>query len=1084
VTCGRCGWVATAGARYCASCGLLLDPAPTHPYTPAHLARRILHGRAAIEGERKHVTVMFADLVDSLAWSRAAGPEVWHGVLDRLFRILAAGVHRFDGTVNQYTGDGIMALFGAPLAIEDHAQRACLAALHLRDALLRLGEDTLREHGIPLGVRMGLASGEVVVGKIGDDLRLDYTAMGDTAGLAARMQALAGAGEILVAPSTARAVAGLFALEERGLHPVRGFPDPVAVSALRGPGPHRSRLDLARGRGLSRFVGRERELAALEAALDRGISERGEVAVVVGGAGLGKSRLCLEFAQLCRARSVPVFEAPCVAHGRSLSLHPVLALLRGLFGIGAAEPPERVRDRLAAVLLPHEPALAGDLPLLHEILGAADPAQPPLLLDPEARERRFVGLLQRVLAMQAERAPCVVWIEDLHWVDPASDTVLRSVVEVIRATRGLVVATYRPPCAGTCLAGVPAREIALPPLGPQDIRDLVDFLAGRDPSLVPLRERLVERAAGNPLFVEELVRDLQEAGHLCGGRGALRLVASPDELPLPDSVESVLAARIDRLPGLHKEVLQRAAVVGKIVPEAVLARVCGLPEPLFGTTVAELCDAEMLYESAHAPELELAFQHPLTQAVAYRSQLAERRADLHRQVARALEALRAGQLDENAPLLAHHWDAGREPLRAAAWYARAGRWIGNRNHAEAYTHWRRAHEILRGSPAPDAALLAESYVKVLLHGFRLGIPDDEVGAVFSEGRALMRRAGDVHTEALLTGIYCAGRHSVGDLETCRRLAQETVRLADGTRDLGLQAYARVEWVFALFAVGQLRASIAEADAMLDRLAGDVEAGSGLFGYRPLLLLELFRGWALVQCGDFAPAAAALDGVLRLALAHGPPETIGWTHVVRSFAAGARGEPVRALDEARQAAKLGEQVGSLQLRMLASRALGLALTQTGDFAEAADVLEALLATTRERRIAREQEAWDVSHLALARLAQGERDAARRLAREAVCVAQQMGAAADEVVAHLVEAHVLRKLCGLEAAAAVAGALARAGDRVAETSALRWLPALCEERAELHRLKGDLAASAAAHAEGLEACARLGATPLGLRLAPTP
>jgi class 3 adenylate cyclase/tetratricopeptide (TPR) repeat protein len=1088
--CAACGAVVPATASYCDACGRPLEgpdaSAPggreAHAYTPAHLARRILRGRAALEGERKNVTVLFADVKDSVDLSRRVGPEVWHRILSGLFERLAAGVHRFDGTVNQYTGDGIMALFGAPLTLEDHAQRACLAALHLREGLRGYAEQLQRDHGFELVVRTALSSGSVVVGKIGDDLRMDYTAIGDTTGLASRLQALARGGEVLLPGPTARAVAGLFELEDRGRVEVRGFAEPVHVFALRGAGPHRSRLDVARGRGLSRFVGREAERRILDESLERGIGRRGELVAVIGAAGLGKSRLCLEFTQECRGRGIPVLEARCVPHGRGLSLHPVLELLRGLFEIRPDEASEAARERVAAVVAELDPASSEDLPLLYEILDLTDAAAPPLALDADARERRFAALLRRILALRSERAPCVIWIEDLHWIDLASDTLLGHVVDAVTAARGLVLVTFRPPYRAAWIGRAPHVEVTLSPLAPDGVRSLFAHLAGADPSLASLRELLVEHAGGNPLFVEELVRHLAELGRLAGERGAYRLVGSVEDLPIPESIESVLAARIDRLPEVQKSLLQRAAVIGRVVPEAVLLQIADLPEPAFGTAVAELCEAELLGESAHAPELELTFEHPLTQAVAYRTQLAERRARLHGRVAEVLEAIHAAHLDENAPLLAHHFESAGDSVRAAAWHARAGAWIGHRDHAGAYGHWRRAHALLSAGPPSgvDPARLGESCVRLLLHGFRLGIPEAEVAAAFTQGREVLRRIRDVASEARLTGIYCASRHSVGDIPACLPLALETVRLAESTTDLGLRAYARTELVFALFLVGRLREAIAEAERMLSLLDGDLDAGRDLFGYRPLLVIDLFRAWASIQCGEFRPADAILDRVLRLALQHGPPETVGWTHVVRSFAAGARGEPPLAVEEGCEASRLGEAVGSLQLRALADRALGLALVQNGRFEEGTSVLSRLLATTRERRIAREQESWDVAYLALAALGLRQPERALSLAAESVGVAASMGACADEALAQLVLAHVLRAAGGRSREAEIEAALASAGARIEECGAQRWLPALHEETAELRALRGDAPAAEAAHAEALAACARLGADPRARRL----
>jgi class 3 adenylate cyclase len=383
-------------------------------YTPKHLADKILTCRAALEGERKQVTVLFADVKGSMELAEQVDPEEWHAILDRFFVILAEGVHRFEGTVNQYTGDGIMALFGAPIAHEDHARRACWAALHLGDELRRYARELRRERGLSFAVRMGLNSGEVVVGRIGDDLRMDYTAQGHSVGLAQRMEQLAEPGRVYLTEHTAALVQGYFRLEDLGAFEIPGVQAPLRVYELGGVGALRSRLDVSRARGFSRFVGREEEMATLDAALGRALGGTGEVVGVVADAGVGKSRLCFELAERCRARGVRVYETHCVAHGRMIPYLPVLELFRTYFAVTDRDSDDEVRRKVAGTLLLLDPGLGGALPLLFDFMGVPDPARPAPPMEPEARQRQLLGVVKRVVQSRSRQEPALLLWEDMH----------------------------------------------------------------------------------------------------------------------------------------------------------------------------------------------------------------------------------------------------------------------------------------------------------------------------------------------------------------------------------------------------------------------------------------------------------------------------------------------------------------------------------------------------------------------------------------------------------------------------------------------------------------------------------------------
>ncbi|HYB53786.1 MAG TPA: adenylate/guanylate cyclase domain-containing protein, partial [Thermoanaerobaculia bacterium] len=412
MTCRSCGHENPAGAKFCNDCGVPMAPPAATPepraYTPRHLADRILAQKSALEGERKPVTVLFADVARSMELAERVDPEAWHRLLDRLFRILTDGVHRYEGTVNQYTGDGIMALFGAPIAHEDHAQRACAAALEMAREIRRLGEDVRRESGLDFAVRMGLNSGEVVVGRIGDDLRMDYTAQGHVVGLAARVQQLAPPGGISVTDRTARLASGFFDLLDRGEHSVKGATDPVRVFDLRGPGPITHRFERSRARGFSRFVGRERELALLEGVLRDAEAGRSRVVLITGEPGAGKSRLCHELVE--RARGVTLYHARGLSHGRTLPFHVLAELARELFGIGSGDSAVEIGNAVGRGLVGARPVDAIALAFWLELLGAPAPALAPSEVDPEERRGRFFESLCGVIEARARREPILLLV--------------------------------------------------------------------------------------------------------------------------------------------------------------------------------------------------------------------------------------------------------------------------------------------------------------------------------------------------------------------------------------------------------------------------------------------------------------------------------------------------------------------------------------------------------------------------------------------------------------------------------------------------------------------------------------------------
>ncbi len=1060
--CATCGAGNPPAARFCRRCGSSFAgerPAPEPAaYTPRHLAEKILTVRAALEGERKQVTVLFADVQGSMDLAARVDPEDWHGILDGFFGILAEGVHRYEGTINQFTGDGIMALFGAPIAHEDHAQRACWAALHLRDRLRTWAEELKRTRGMPFPVRMGLNSGEVVVGRIGDDLRMDYTAQGHTVGLAARMEQLADPGHVYLTADTAQLVAGYFQLRDLGVFTVKGGGEPLHVFDLEGAGPLRTRLEVSRARGLSRFVAREREIAFLETALDRTIAGDGQVVGIVAEPGVGKSRLCLEFLDRSRARGLEVIEGHAVAHGRLIPYLPVLQLLRGFFGIQPGDDPSVTRQKIAGRLLLVDESLRDALPLAFDFMGVPDAELPPPS-DPETRARDVIMLLKRMVRARRPQHPGVILAEDLHWMDPASDEILGELVEALAGTATLLLATFRPEYRADWMARPHYQQLPLQPLAAEGIDQLLRALLGSDASLDAVVTQIRDRAAGNPFFAEEIVQSLVEDGVLAGTRGGYRLARADAVIELPATVHAVLAARIDRLPEPVKHVLQTAAVLGRRVPRAVLQRVAGCTEEELAQAIATLVDADLLTEPTLHPDVEYAFKHPLTQEVAYRTQLAERRRRLHADAAEAIRELNADRLDETAALLGHHWEAAEQPIEAARWYRRAAEWIGTRNFPQALRYWRKVRELAAQAPdVPEAVdIRLDAGREILKLTARLGTSSEERSELLEELETFSQRSGDPRRRAQTALARGGVQVMAGEIDAALPLLRDAIREADVLADPGLQLASRAMLVMAEFFTGRLREALAITDEAFERLPADPSLGADIFNLSPYVLLLMLRGLLLREVGDTKGSEAALEEAAALARAHGQKELLSAIHQGFVDLARVTGDASTAFAHAEEAITVAEEIGSAFAREQAYSTLGMAHVLAGQWAEACEAFERSLAVIHDTGAGLTDAAFKLVGLAQSQLGRGDVAAAHATVLQAL----DRAAARQARLAALWGQVTLARIAITEGSAhwdEAARALDGAERLVEETGARGSVPAILLERAALAHARGDGAASA--------------------------
>ncbi len=1068
-SCDECGTELPASARFCPQCahpvstpapgasGPAVLPRDPRSYTPQHLAERILRSRSALEGERKQVTVLFADIRNSMELASQVGAEDWHAILDRFFQLLADGVHRFEGTINQYTGDGIMALFGAPIAHEDHVQRACYTALHLCESVAEFAQELRREHGLDFQMRIGLNSGDVVVGRIGDDLRMDYTAQGETVGLAQRMETLAETGRPYLTASTASLAEGWFELADLGEFKVKGVQTPMHVFALDGVGSVHTRLDLSRARGFSRFVGRADDLATLEAALEQTLEGHGQVVGLVADAGVGKSRICLEFTDRCRARGITVREAQGISHGKNIPLLPVLQLLRSVFGIDARDSDAEARQKIAGAVVLRDESLQADLPLLFDYLGVTDPKRPAPALEPGERQHRVQGLLQQLLHARGREEPGVFLIEDLHWIDEASERFLEQMIDAIPGTQSLVLVNFRPeyevPWGGRSYY----RQLPLLPLGPEAMRDLLVHLLGTNSSLGDLPQRIQQRAAGNPFFIEEMVQSLADAGNLAGERGSYELVTSVDEIALPERVETLLAARIDRIDEREKRVLQSAAVIGTEFSRGVLNRICELDAAELDAALRGLKGAEFIHERQIYPEVEYGFKHPLTQDVAYHSQLGENRRKTHAAVAGAIEETATVPVDESAALLAHHYEEAGENLPAARWHRVAAERAGMMQVGEVYRHWGRVRELTDELPdnAEAEQLGTLSRVQMFLVGARLARPEEEIEALFHECKAIVKRTGsDLGHIQILSSYGLYRLYATGNALEARKVLPEAVALADGLGEVSERLAARFV-ACTLYLVCDVGRAIETADEALDLQRAEPAAPNErlLGGFHPESAFVFMRTTALLLAGRLAEARAAQTQFRRLADKR--PETKGYVFTTAAFIALRMGDLAEAERLGVQCIEFGEATGNSSPLVTGLGTLGESLLRQGRAREALAPLERALAIHREQGVFRQIESIAAADLAEAWLELGELERADQVTREALAFAQANGLKTGEAnLQGRVAANALARN-GAAGAAEAERALSRSHELIEESGFHSALAMLHERRAELAAAKGDTA-----------------------------
>jgi class 3 adenylate cyclase/tetratricopeptide (TPR) repeat protein len=990
--CTACGTPVSLAARFCSQCGQPVGPEPAIParfaspgaYTPAHIAEKIRTGRTAVEGERKQVTVLFADLKGAAELLADRDPEESRALLDPVLTLMMDAVHQYEGTVNQVLADGIMALFGAPLAHEDHAVRACYAALRMQESARRYADEVRRSEGVPIQVAVGINSGEVVVRTIATDLHMDYTAIGQTTHLAGRMQQMATPGSILVTSGTLALVQGYVETRPLGPMRVRGLETTVEVHELTGAGRERSRLQAAVSRGLTPFVGRAAELARLAAALEQARAGRGQVVALVGDPGVGKSRLVYEFRRSEHAAGWRTLAGGSALHRRAAAYVPVIELLRSFSLLEPDDPPAAVREKLTAAVLGVDAGLRPLLPPLLALLDVPVDDAEWRELEPQQRRQRTFDAVRRLLLRASQREPLLVIVEDLQWIDAETQALLDGLVDAVGTARLVLLVTYRPEYRHLWAGKGTYLQVRLDTLAPDRADVLLKALLGDEPGLAPLKALLVARTGGNPLFLEESVRALLDTGALGGADGAYRLLRPIETIQVPATVQAILAARMDRLPPDEKWLLQSASVIGRDVPLSLLQALADIEEEPFRRGLARLLAGEFLHEASLFPEIQYRFKHSLTQEVAYGALVHERRRGLHARLVELLERQESDLGTDQTALLAHHATRGELWDKAVAAHRRAATRAARRSaYQEAVACLEQARHALQH--LPETPTTRELAIDLSLELHTALIPLGDLGRMLEtvrEAEALAGSLGDQGRLARAAAYMSQCLWWMGHPDEAVDMGERALAMAVALGDRALEAVASLR-------LAQAHTSLGDFQRAVDAFRRNVVLVEALprgarRGPDPRIVLpRAWTAWGLSYLGELDEAAAAAAQALREAEEADHALSLATAYAMSALPHLCRGYFGRAISLLERSLDISRREHFLPLYLLTAGDLGQAYALTGQVADAVALLEEAVARSASVRIVTTQtftETWLAEAYGLAgRIDDAERAARRSLER---------------------------------------------------------------------------------------------------------
>jgi class 3 adenylate cyclase/tetratricopeptide (TPR) repeat protein len=981
--------------------------------TPAQFAERT---KSVLEGERKHVTVLFADMKGSTELLADRDPEEARSLLDPVLVRMMDAVHRYDGTVNQVMGDGVMALFGAPLAHEDHAVRACYAALRMQESVKQYGEEVRRREGIFPQIRVGLNSGEVVVRSIGSDLRMDYTAVGQTTHLAARMEQAAAPGSTLITAATWRLAEGQVEVTPLGSLTVRGLGEPVEAYELNGATPGRSRFQALASRGLTTFIGRTAEIERLNAALEQVRAGTGQIVAVVGEPGIGKSRVVWEFAHSSRTGNCLILEGGSASYDRAVSFLPIVEILKCYFHIEPRDDKRAVREKVIGKVLSLDRVLEPSLPAFLALLDVPIDGDRWVQLEPTERRESTIEAVRRLLLLESRIQPLLLVVEDLHWIDSDSQVVLDTLADSLPRERLMLLFSHRHEYQHEWVGTAAYTRIDLEPLGRANAEGLLSALLGADPELDELKRVLIARTEGNPFFLEESVRTLVETNVLAGERGRYRLIEPVYAISVPATVHAVLAARIDRLADNEKRLLQSAAVIGHDVPFPLLQAMVECDDSELRQALAHLQAAEFLYERTLFPDVEYTFKHALTHEVTYGTLLRRQRRELHARIVEIIERQHAAELAEHSERLATHalrgelWDKATKYLRE-----RAIRAASRGAYAEGLTSFEEALRALAHMPESRDTKIQS--IDLRLESRTVLAPLGRYGQILNymrEAESLAKQIGDKRRLGLVLADLAARLRNVGDHERALEAGRFAADIASDLGDIALRIEATYRLAQVYFALGDLLRS---SSVLLDTIQLFADEDAVRLAAVPPFIAAWPRVWlglALSQLGRFTEAVRHAQEALRLA------EHAGHRHtLIESY--GALGNVYLDQSDVRAALRVLEP-GLALLRASGSdapnilSALGHAYALSGRFDEALPLLEESVRSESAISAMGLGHAVRLSRLAQAYLLAGRVDQAVGPARGAVDLARKHKERANEAIALQVLAEIVTRAEALDAKSA--------------------------------------------------------------------
>jgi class 3 adenylate cyclase/tetratricopeptide (TPR) repeat protein len=917
VACPACGHENREGARFCDACGQAVA-APglsRHPVPPPRLTAQLLRERTALassSGERKIITSLFADIKGAVELMQDLDPEAASEIVDPILDMMIETIHEFDGYVDKCTGDGILALFGAPVAQEDHAQRAALAALSIQAKIARYAEGLRRDNRPAVRTRIGLNSGEAVLRAIRkDDLRAEYTPIGHATNLASRLEALAPPGGVLASESTFRLADGFVEFLPAGAVPVKGMREPVPTYLVVGVGPLRTRFQRATRRGLSPFTGRDAELSQMQRALEQAHAGHGQVVALVGEPGIGKSRLFHELIVAAQPRCL-VLEAHCVQHRQSSAYLPIIALLRDLFGIVADDEQDVGRRKVADHVAGLDPALEDAVPYLQHLLEATDLTSPIRQMDAGIRRQRTLEAVKRLLLRESVRRPLVLAFEDLQWIDSSSQAMLDSLVEAVHSAPLLLLANYRPEYRHEWGSATHYTQLSLEVLASADGSQMLSTLLGDDPALDDVKRLIVERSEGNPFFIEEIVQTLFDRGVLERQEAGV-VLASPLAIQIPETVQGVLAARIDGLPDGQRQVLQMLAVIGRAFSRDLAERVVEIGEDELGGALDALKRAGFIYERPTMAGTSYIFKHALTQMVAYETLLGRARRELHERVALAIEEMHAARVEDHYGELAHHFRLGGNAPKAVGFLQlAAGQAVQRSAHQEAVEHFTTALDLLSTLPEGPERVQRELAIQVPLGpqlALTRGYADPAAGRALMRAQELCQQVGTTpQLFPVLFGLWAF--HLVrGDLRPARELGAQLLDLAQSGDDPGLLLEAHRALGATMYFDGHLTQAREQLDAGLRLYDPKTYAGHAfVFGQDPGVSCLAYLAHVQWQLGypDAAERTAgeAVDLARRIAHPFSLAFALDMGAAVHHF----RRRPDRALELAEDAIAVSAEHG--------------------------------------------------------------------------------------------------------------------------------------------------------------------------------